>query len=68
MSRIASEGNRTVFTKIAESIYSDYGGKEHCPWSVAQLRGKFFFFRNSASKTIDLKVSMQFYLQLTILL
>ena len=52
MSRTASEGNRTVFTKIAESIDSDYGGKEHCPWSVAQLRGKFFSLQYSASKTI----------------
>lgn len=35
---LASEGNRAVFTKIVESIYSDYGGKEQCPWSVEQLR------------------------------
>ena len=41
-----------VDTKIVESIYSDYGGKEHCPWSVAQLRGKFFSLKYSASQTI----------------
>ena len=28
------------------------GGKEHCPWSVAQLRGKFFSLKYSASQTI----------------
>ena len=52
MSRTASEENRTVFTKIAESSNGDYGGKEHCLWSVAQLRGKLFSLQYSASKTI----------------
>lgn len=37
--RLASEGNRAVITKVVESIYSDYGGKEQCPWSFEQLKG-----------------------------
>ena len=36
---MASEGNRAVITKVVESIYSDYGGKEQCPWSFEQLKG-----------------------------
>ena len=46
-SRIASEGNRAVFTRVVESIYSDYGGKEQCPWSVEQLKGAYDLEYNS---------------------
>lgn len=35
---IASERNRAVYTRVAESLYCDYGGKEQCPWTIAQLR------------------------------
>ena len=38
-----SERNRAVYTRVAESLYCDYGGKEQCPWTVAKLRGEFYF-------------------------
>ena len=42
--RIASERNRAVYARVVESLYFDYGGKEQCPWNVAQLRGESFLF------------------------
>ncbi|XP_074628933.1 uncharacterized protein LOC141886611 isoform X1 [Acropora palmata] len=30
--------NKAVFVRVVEAIHHDYGGKEQCPWTSAQLK------------------------------
>ena len=62
--RIASERNRAVYTRVPESLYCDYGGKEQCPWTIAQ-----FYFASGVSKVREMKSkaeSLEAWLALTI--
>jgi len=35
---MANSENKVVFSRVVEAIYHDYGGKEQCPWTSAQLK------------------------------
>lgn len=39
LSRMINPENKAVFVRVVEAVYHDYGGKEQCPWTSAQLRG-----------------------------
>ena len=37
--RMTNPVNKAVFVRVVEAIHHDYGGKEQCPWTSAQLKG-----------------------------
>jgi len=36
--RMTNPVNKAVFVRVVEAIHHDYGGKEQCPWTSAQLK------------------------------
>ena len=37
--RMTNPVNKAVFVRVVEAIHHDYGGKEQCPLTSAQLKG-----------------------------
>ncbi|KAK3748058.1 hypothetical protein QZH41_004202 [Actinostola sp. cb2023] len=50
---VSSRKNKDIFTRVAEGVINDYGGK--CPWSNAQLRESCITYYKSLSDAVRRK-------------